>query len=50
LADGITGQIVDVAGERISLHGSQQSEARVPREGRWTPQELHRRWTELTQS
>jgi len=48
LAAGITGQVIDVGGPQLSFHRMLQSTPALPEEGRWTPQELQRRWGELT--
>jgi NAD(P)-dependent dehydrogenase (short-subunit alcohol dehydrogenase family) len=48
LAAGITGQVIDVGGPQLSLHRMQQTGLKLPKEGRWTAQELQRRWAEIT--
>jgi NAD(P)-dependent dehydrogenase (short-subunit alcohol dehydrogenase family) len=50
LAAGVTGQLVDVSGIHVSTHRMQQSAAAQPQAARWTPQELHRHWAQLTQA
>jgi NAD(P)-dependent dehydrogenase (short-subunit alcohol dehydrogenase family) len=50
LSATITGQIIDVGGPQLFLHRLQQTELKLPKEGRWTAQELQRRWPEITQS
>lgn len=47
LATGITGQIVDAGGAELSLYRTQRMAPLPPREARWTPRELQRRWPEL---
>jgi len=48
LAAGVTGQVVDVGGQQLSFYKMSQSAPMLPRERRWTPQELQRRWDEVT--
>ncbi|HWZ91840.1 MAG TPA: SDR family NAD(P)-dependent oxidoreductase [Polyangiaceae bacterium] len=48
LSLGITGQVVDVGGPQLSFYRMVQSAPVQPKEERWTPQELQRRWHEIT--
>jgi NAD(P)-dependent dehydrogenase (short-subunit alcohol dehydrogenase family) len=48
LASNITGTVVDVQGPRVALIRSTQAEGVVASRGpRWTPEELHERWSEF---
>jgi len=48
LSAGITGQVIDVGGPQVSFHRMQQTAPVKAGAARWTPQELRRRWDELT--
>jgi len=48
LSAGITGQVIDVGGPQVSFHRTQQTAPTKAGDGRWTAQELRRRWDELT--
>ncbi|MFZ5894098.1 MAG: SDR family NAD(P)-dependent oxidoreductase [Myxococcota bacterium] len=48
LSAGITGQVIDVGGPQLSLYRMKQSVPAVPSGPRWTPEELRRRWEEIS--
>jgi NAD(P)-dependent dehydrogenase (short-subunit alcohol dehydrogenase family) len=50
LSTGITGQVMDVGGPQLSFYEMFQSAPVLPKDARWTPQELQRRWHELTKA
>jgi NAD(P)-dependent dehydrogenase (short-subunit alcohol dehydrogenase family) len=48
LSASVTGQVIDVGGPQLSSYRMKHSVPVLPSSKRWTPQELCRRWQELT--